>query len=282
VYSLFSFVACLALSFVLSVAASGVISGLAGIQSQTANMAVMSGVLSALLLVCSAVLLRREGASLADLGLPTNAQRVREVLWGFAITAVLFLCVALAQSALASAHWTFEGTAGAAVAARGLVLAGAMVLAEELMFRGMLLRSLRQTYGDRTAIVLTALLFGAYHLIQSGDWAMGAVFRFVMPTIGGLLFGWAAVRSSGLSLPIGLHLGGNWVQGSVVGFVTDGSPGFVPGLWSVRVTPNDVQLLTAPDLLPHLPQLAALALAAVLVWRSDKRIQASYAAGSAR
>ena len=41
---------------------------------------------------------------------------------------------------------------------------------------------------------------------------MGWVFRLGMPTLGGLVFGVAMIRSGGLALPIGLHLGGNWVQ----------------------------------------------------------------------
>jgi membrane protease YdiL (CAAX protease family) len=39
-----------------------------------------------------------------------------------------------------------------------------------------------------------------------------------MPALGGVVFGWAAVRSSGLALPIGLHLGGNRIQASVLSF----------------------------------------------------------------
>ena len=163
-------------------------------------------------------------------------------------------------------------------AVSGLAMAASMVLAEELLFRGVGLRALRGVCGDRVAVLLSALLFGAYHLIGSGDWAMGAVFRFLTPTLGGLVFGWAAVRSGGLSLPIGLHLGGNWVQASVAGFRPVGEvevPQPASALWHLPVTPADVQLLTAPELVARLPSLAAIVLAGVLAWSFLRIVESS-------
>ena len=68
---------------------------------------------------------------------------------------------------------------------------------------------------------------------------MGLVFQFLMPTIGGLLFAWAAIRSGGLALPIGLHLGGNWVQASVAVFGPHPAPGAAEsfaGLWRIPIS----------------------------------------------
>ena len=92
---------------------------------------------------------------------------------------------------------------------------------------------------------------------------MGAVFRFLMPTLGGLLFGWAALRSAGLALPLGLHLGGNWIQSSVTGFAptTLAPDAPVQALWQIPITVHDVRVLTAPDLVPHLPFMLAIAVA---------------------
>ncbi len=103
---------------------------------------------------------------------------------------------------------------------------------------------------------------------------MGLVFQFLMPTIGGLLFAWAAIRSGGLALPIGLHLGGNWVQASVAVFGPHPAPGAVEsfaGLWRIPITAADVQVLTAPDLVPRLPLLVAFAITAALTWQRLRR-----------
>lgn len=225
--------------------------------------------LSVMLLGLSQLLLRREGASLAVLGLMPTGVRFRDFRTGFAVSSMLFLGVAEAQTAAVGAEWELQGLSGIRVALLGLLSSGVLVLAEELLFRGLALRYLRELYGNRTAILLSALLFGAYHLLQSGDWAMGAVYRFLMPTVGGLLFGWAALRSQGLALPLGLHLGGNWVQSSLAGFASSNiaSPTTANALWRISIGPDDVRTLTAPDLIPHLPYLAAVALAATVTWR---------------
>jgi len=186
---------------------------------------------------------------------------------GFAVSTALFLAVAWTQSAAVGASWHFQGARGVAPALVGLLLMACMVLAEELLFRGVGLRYLRALYGDRAAIGLSALLFAAYHLVGSQDWGMGAVFRFVMPAIGGLLFGWAALRSRGLALPIGLHLGGNWVQASVAGFAPPTVPAEgVQTLWRIPISATDVQVLVAPDLLPRLPHILAIGAAALATW----------------
>ena len=228
----------------------------------------ISLVFSLALLALSRTLLRHEGASLLELGLVPTRERRQQFGTGFAISGLLFFAIAVAQAAMVRAPWELQGVPGIRAALIGVLLTGVLTLTEELLFRGVALRYLRSLYGDRAAILLSAVLFGAYHLVQSDDWAMGAVFRFLMPTLGGLLFGWAALRSRGLALPLGLHLGANWVQSSIAGFapnVLADAP--VHALWRIPISIDDVRVLTAPDIVPHLPYVIAMAVAAAATWR---------------
>jgi hypothetical protein len=110
---------------------------------------------------------------------------------------------------------------------------------------------------------VSALLFGGYHLVGSGDWAMGAAFRVAMPTVGGLVFAYALVRTGSLAVPIGLHWGGNWAQSVLLGL---GHPaGQTVAVWTMPLSEDQVRRLVAPDLLPHLPYLGALGLAFLFV-----------------
>ena len=254
-----------AASFVASVFVAGSLTGMMPVASPVANVVLTSALLCAALLLLSRFLLRVQQLTLAELGLTPDGTRLRQVAVGFGITSVLFLAVAFVQSAVVDARWHFQGLPGIRAAVVGLGVAALLVLVEELLFRGVALRYVRALYGDRRAIVLSALLFGGYHLLQSGDWAMGAVFRFAMPVLGGLVFGWAAVRSKGLALPLGLHLGGNWIQSSVAGFGPVG-PGAATTLYRIPISADDVRLLTAPDLPQHVPYLAALALTVAVTW----------------
>jgi membrane protease YdiL (CAAX protease family) len=263
-----------AASLAIAIAAGSAATGMIGGVRPIAAMALISALASAAMLLVTAGLLHMEGVSISALGLPLDRRRVGELVAGFVLTAMLFLAVAAIQSAMVGATWQFRGVSGLFGALADLPLVLCLVLAEELLFRGSVLRSLRAIAGDRWAIALTALAFGAYHVIGSQNWAMGLAFQFLMPTLGGLLFAWAAVRSGGLALPIGLHLGGNWVQASVAVFAPHTIPGggeAAAGLWRIPISASDVQVLTAPDLLPRLPLLLAFAIAAALTWRWLRR-----------
>jgi membrane protease YdiL (CAAX protease family) len=261
-------------SFTVSVfIVSAALGALAPVLSAIQTPIMIGLVFSLALLALSHQLLTYEGAGLSDLGLLVSRARFREFIAGFAVTSVLFLAIAVAQTVGVRAAWELQGVPGVRAALVGLLSAGVLVLAEELLFRGVALRCLRALYGDRAAILLSAVLFGAYHLVQSDDWAMGAVFRFLTPTLGGLLFGWAALRSRGLSLPLGLHLGGNWVQASLAGFAPNemASDAPVQALWRIPISADDVRALTAPDIGPQLPYLVAVVLAAAATSRLLRR-----------
>jgi membrane protease YdiL (CAAX protease family) len=102
-----------------------------------------------------------------------------------------------------------ESAAGAELA---VFVVAVLVLApifEELVFRGLLLRALLRLMSEGWAIVVSALAFGAVHLL-GGNVAGTLV---AMPALVGLglLAAWLAVRSGDLSRPILLHVGFNAV-----------------------------------------------------------------------
>jgi len=72
-------------------------------------------------------------------------------------------------------------------------------IAEELLFRGVIMQPLRQ-FGDTFAVVCSAVLFGLIH----GNMQQ-APFAF----LAGLVLGWAAIRCGGLFVPILIHFWNN-------------------------------------------------------------------------
>jgi uncharacterized protein len=272
------FIAGAAASLVFAIAAGSTVTGMLGGARPLVVMALISALASAALLVVTAGVLRLEGVKSSVLGLPLDRRRLGELAAGFVVTSTLFLAVAAIQSAMVGATWQFAGVSGLLGALAELPLVLCLVLGEELLFRGAVLRSLRELAGDRWAIAMTAVAFGAYHVIGSQNWAMGLAFQFLMPTLGGLLFAWAAVRSGGLALPIGLHLGGNWVQLSVAVFAPQAArvaTETTAGLWRIPISASDVQVLMAPDVLARLPMLMAFAIAAALTARWLRRSPAA-------
>lgn len=67
---------------------------------------------------------------------------------------------------------------------------------EELLFRGMILTGLSKLYSEKKAIIISAVLFGAIHIIP---WQ-------VFPAIGvGIFLGWVYVKFKSIWLCIGIH-----------------------------------------------------------------------------
>jgi CAAX protease family protein len=247
-------------------AAAGLIVGMAtavtGLSSAPA--AAYGAVVSALLLAATGLALHLEGLDLRILGLVPTRDRIRELVIGFAAGVLLFVILALVRGAFAGVTWTFGGLQAMLPVLAGLLVALLLLLPEELLFRGYAFQRLIQAAGVWPGIVISALLFGLYHLAGSGMWGIGAFFRAAMPALGGVVFGWLAVRSRGLALPIGLHLGGNWVQAAVFSFRA-GPAGGPAAAWTAYVTENQQWALYGPDLPSHLPFIVTMLLAVVVL-----------------
>lgn len=243
--------------------AAGLAYGLPGLSPDHPAMDWLFPVLiAAVLLGVTWAALRTEGASLRALGLALTPRRAVEFGAGFAVASALFIVVALVRAASVGADWTFDPDAGLRAALVGIPTAFILMFSEELLFRGYAFRKAEALWGAPVALTASALLFGAYHVVGSGYWGVGAFFLFAMPALGGFVFGAAALRTGGLALPLGLHLGGNWVNASVFGLgLPEGA-----ALWTAPVSAAQATALMAPDLLPRLPYIVAIVLLAVVVF----------------
>ena len=226
--------------------------------------AVYGAVASALLLAATGLALHLEGLDLRSLGLVSTRGRLRELVVGFGAGVVLFVILALVRGALAGVTWTFGGLQATLPVLASLLVALLLLLPEELLFRGYAFQRLIQAAGVWPGILISAVLFGLYHLAGSGMWGIGAFFRAAMPALGGVVFGWLAVRTHGLALPIGLHLGGNWVQAAVFSFRAGPDTG-PTAAWTAYVTESQQWALYGPDLPSHLPFIMTMLLAVVVL-----------------
>ncbi len=222
--------------------------------------------------VASTLLVLATAASLVLDGHPIEAparslvrRRIFELAGGFLLGVGLFAVLALVRAASVGANWTFGGLASFAGVAAGLGVSLVLLLPEELVFRGYALRRASRALGPVPAVVLSSAFFGLYHVLGTGMWGMGAFFAFAMPALGGLLFGSAAVRTGGLALPVGLHLGGNWVQANVLSIHAAQGTGVPDALWTAYVSGSQLEALISPDVPAHLPYMAVIALAAASV-----------------
>jgi uncharacterized protein len=118
--------------------------------------------------------------------------------------------------------------------AKGFVLALFAGILEELLFRGLLFRMFSALFGTWGALGLTSALFGAVHLANRGATLTSGM---AIALEAGLLLGSAYAATQRLWVPIGLHIGWNFTEGSIFGMSVSGGvmePGLIRGTLAGR------------------------------------------------
>jgi membrane protease YdiL (CAAX protease family) len=94
---------------------------------------------------------------------------------------------------------------------------------EEIAFRSYPLVTVKNQFGKLTAIIITSILFGLYHVIFG--WG---IIGFCSTTIWGFLFSVLALHSDGISMPTGFHSAINLTQ------LVFGLTGNSFSLWNIK------------------------------------------------
>ena len=188
------------------------------------------GLVAALPITVSVYLARHwlDRRPFTDLGLQWNGRVVADLLLGFGLTGLMFAVIFLLQ--WAPGFLQFEGYALqaqplAAVLQGTFLMLLAYILVgwgEELLFRGYWLQNIRQGLNLSWAILITSVLFALAHLLNP-NLSLAAVLGL---TLGGLFFAFAYVRTGQLWLPIGIHIGWNFFEGTIFGFPVSGTEPF--------------------------------------------------------
>lgn len=178
---------------------------------------------------CAAIVLalsRWFGLSWAELGLSRGTWR-SGLLWG-AISAgaiTLFIVLAAALPLTRSIFLDDRYRTDTASALRYALFSIPLltVIPEEVAFRGVILGLVNRSYGRRSGVIWSSLLFGLWHITSSiglgpqnaglSSHLSSGMLANVVPVIGavlvtacaGLVFCWMCWRSGSLLAPVGLH-----------------------------------------------------------------------------
>ncbi|MGV2942471.1 lysostaphin resistance A-like protein [Mesobacillus sp. LC4] len=182
-------------------------------------------------LIISWILLRvfyRE--SLGALGITPSKSRMSQLALGFIFTAILCTVIQLVDSALTNTDWKLNENLTVLGALNFLWWNVKSVVFEELIFRGALLYIAIRKWGARTGIILSAVVFGIYHWFSFG--VLGNIVMmlvvFLMTSFSGLVWAYAFDKTKSMMLPIGLHLGWNFVFNSVFSKGPSGNQILIP------------------------------------------------------
>ena len=164
--------------------------------------------------------LRRQ--PLSAVGLRLDAKWLRLALYGTAFGGVQMLAVTALIYAAGGVAFSLDPTHGLAALAYGAWVFVWVALLEELLFRGFVFQRLVDGIGATTTLLLMAALFALAHWGNPGMEGTTEFWASIDTALGGILLGLAYLRTGSLALPIGIHFGWNWIQGSWLGFDVSG------------------------------------------------------------
>ena len=183
-----------------------------------------------LLLGAAWICLAAEGQPLVSLGFRPGARWAREFALGTLGGMGIIALTALLVRALGGFHWTRTPGIGLASLASGAWVYLGVAFAEETGFRGYPFQRLIRGAGFPIAQAAFAFCFARAHWGNPGMSGATRIWATVNIGLAAILLGYAYQRTGSLALPIGIHLGWNWTQGSLLGFGVSGMA--EPGWWT--------------------------------------------------
>ncbi|KOV87202.1 CPBP family intramembrane glutamic endopeptidase [Nocardia sp. NRRL S-836] len=186
----------------------------------------------------------------------------RGVLIGTAMFAAVILNIAF----LGGYEVRGWGSVPGAVALLGFTAAA--VVAEELLFRGVLFRVAEQRIGTWLSLLLTGVVFGASHLFNPHATLWGAT---AIAIEAGFMLGAVYAATRNLWVPIGVHFGWNYAQGGIFSTSVSGTDAPKGLLDSVTSGPS---LLSGGEFGPEASAysvLAGVVVTVVFLWLAHRR-----------
>jgi membrane protease YdiL (CAAX protease family) len=240
-----------------------------------ASFLVLGALVTSLAVTLSVFLARRfiDQRSLTSLGLRIDSRALVDILFGIGLTGLMMAIIFLALWALdwlqiESFAWQVETLGNVAASILIMVTIFAFVSwQEELLFRGYWLQNLSTGLSQSLGVLLSSAVFALAHWFNPNlDW-MGLLGLF----LAGLFLAYGYLRTRQLWLPIGLHLGWNFFEGTLFGFPVSGQYQYQ----LIRQTVTGPDLITGGAFGPEAGLILLPVLlfgAAIIYWYTRSRI----------
>ena len=177
-------------------------------------------VVFALLATWACTRLRRQ--PLSSVGFQLDRRWMREFAAGTLLGSVAIVLAATMIWVAGGVRFELDSARSVGVLGYGLYVFFFAALLEEILFRGFVFQRLLDGIGVWGAQITLAALFVVAHWGNPGMEGATRLWASIDIGLAAVLLGLAYVRTRSLALPLGLHLGWNWVQGHVLGFGVSG------------------------------------------------------------
>ena len=152
--------------------------------------------------------------NLSVLGLMPTKERLKYCIILFIVSAVFSATAFLLRMYFAKEEYTISNS----ITTKSILLETwfqiRTVLTEELLFRGVLLYILIKKIRQTKAIIISAVLFAALHVINASVWGnfTQMIILFTFTFLMGLLLAYSYARTFSLLIPFAIHFGWNLTQ----------------------------------------------------------------------
>lgn len=208
--------------------------------------------------------LRKE--PLSSIGLRLNGRWLRQFGAGTGLgVAAMLLAVSMIWAA-GGVSLSLNPDHSLGALAYGLYMFFFAAAVEELLFRGFIFQ--RLIAGSRVWIaqLVMAIFFALAHWNNPGMTGTTQIIAEFNIAVAAVFLGFAYIRTGSLALPLGIHLGWNWTQGTLLGF---GVSGFKESGWFTPEFLGKPQWLTGGDFGPEASAfgLVVIVLLAAALWK---------------
>lgn len=231
------------------------------------SMAINVWIHVALISVASIICVRLEKRSFLGLGLRLGSRWLVECAVGTLGGILLILLTALIVKGFGGFHWERTPAVGVPQLLIMAISFLGVAFAEEMSDRGYPFQRLIEGVGPGWGQLVFAGIFALEHWGNPGMHGATRAWATLNIGLAAILLGFCYLRTRSLALPIGVHLGWNWAQGSLLGFGVSGTTSF-KGLWT-PVFHGRPEWLTGGSfgLEASLPLALVCGAAILLLWR---------------
>lgn len=169
-----------------------------------------------------------DGVPLDALGISVRWSALKHFMLGAVVGGISFLLAVVAAMITGSLSFGLNRDSQvSSIAANALVTLAVFAVgaaSEETFLRGYLLQTFVRSRLVPVGILVTAILFAAFHGLNPSITSLALFNTF----LAGIWFGAAYLKTRDLWFPFGIHLSWNWLQGPIFGINVSGMGEFSP------------------------------------------------------
>lgn len=180
-----------------------------------------AGMIAAVILLCAPVITKVFKANSFEILYPFKNGWFRDLLAGLGISTMSMALIFLLELALGWLKVDEFALSGLPLDSifraiwMALLVNLVAVVGEEVLFRGLLVTGLKKAWDAPGALFISAVIFGASHLFETGAAQTSLLIFIPLLALPGVMLGWAYLRTGNLWLATGIHFAWDFFQDSV-------------------------------------------------------------------